>query len=447
MATAAAISSVPGLFKKSYGNIPTNLVPAGNVFQEDLPMDERKRVGESYVECVVLSHETGVTFGGSSAEVVDINPAIAGVVKQAELKDYQMILGSVIPFQTLSRSAEKGQQAFESASKHVVKNNLKSHHCFLEIALLYGQSDAGLGYVSYTSATYRGVAFTNGAATLNSIVFATGGVDTTNKHILLAPGSFAAGVWTGMDGVKVKQIATSDGSVVGSGKLVAVNSEYGYVTVDFTPTAATSATSHKLVFDGWENSLEMPGIFKIMQNTGTLFSISATTYPLWKASSYAAYSSGTTAGKLTFAKLQKAVAVAVNRAGLDTDVTVYVNPRSWETLLTEQAGLKSDDSSYSPEKAERGQKAIRFYSQNGLITVKASRHMKEGFALVLDLDTWSRFGSASVSFKVPGTDMELILPLTNQTGWSFRSYSSQCVLCSAPARNVLVTDINDEAAS
>jgi hypothetical protein len=440
------VSDVQGLFKKTYGDI-SNLVPAGLVFQEIMPFDKRKRVGESYIEAVVMSHETGITFGGCAAEVVDINPAVAAAVKQAELKDYQTILASVIPFQTLARSAERGQQAFESASKHVVKNNLKSHHAFLEIALLYGQSDAGLGYVSYTSATYRGVSFTAGAATLNSIVFATGGIDATNKYILFGPGQFAAGIWTGMEGAKVKQIVTSSGAVIGSGKLVAVNSEYGYIQVDFTPTAASSATSHKIVFDGWENSLEMPGVFKIMQNTGSLFGISAATYPLWKASSYAAYSTGTTAGKLTFAKVTAAIGVGVNRAGLDTDVTVVVNPRSWTTLLTEQAALRSIDQSYNPQQAEQGMKSIKFYGQAGLVEIKPSRHMKEGFATVLDLDTWSRFGSAEVSFKVPGMDMELIVPLENQTGFAFRSYGSKCVLCNCPARNILITDINDEAAS
>ena len=149
------ISSVQGLFKKFYGDI-NELVPSGYVIQEELKFDKRKRVGESYVEAVVLSNEVGVTYGGNSAEVVDINPAIAGVVRQAELKDYQTILASVIPFQVLSRSADAGDQAFLSASKHVVKNNLKSHAAFVEIALLYGQSAAGLGYVSFATATYRG---------------------------------------------------------------------------------------------------------------------------------------------------------------------------------------------------------------------------------------------------------------------------------------------------
>lgn len=441
-------STVSGLFKKVYGDNAKDLVPAGYVALELLKFDTRKRVGESYVECVVLSHEVGVTFGGSSADVVTINPAAAGVVKQAELKDYQIILSSVIPFQTLSRGAERGEQAFVAASKHVVKNNLKSHHAFLEIALQYGQSAAGLGYVSYTSATYRGVSFTAGAATLNGIVFATGGVNTTTKEILFHPGSFAAGIWTGMDGVAVKQVATSSGAVVGSGKLVSVNTEYGYIQVDFTPTAASSATSHKIVFEGMENSLEMPGIHKILENAGSLFGISAATYPLWKASSYAAYSSGTTAGKLTFAKIQAAIGVAVNRAGLDTDVVVLCNPRSWTSLMTEQAALRDYDSSYKSAAYENGSRAIKFYGQAGMVEIKPSRHIKEGFAEVLDLDTWSRFGSADVSFKVPGmNDEDLIMALPNQTGFAFRSYSSQCVLCSAPARNVLITDINDEAAS
>lgn len=438
------VSSVQGLFKKFYGEMH-DLVPGGFVFQEELKFDKRKRVGESYVECVVLSHEVGITYGGSTADVVEINPAGAGAVKQASLKDYQTILASVIPFQTLSRSAEQGDQAFLSASKHVVKNNLKSHHAFIEIALLYGQSDAGLGYVSYATATYRGVAFTNGGATLDGIVF-TAGVNTTTKEILLAPGEFASGIWTGMDGVKVKQVATATGLVVAEGKLVAVKSEFGYIRVDFTPIAATAVASHKLVFSGWESSLEMVGMFKILQNTGTLFDISAATYPLWKGTLYNSYQpGGTTPGRLTFAKLTEAVGQGVNRAGLDSDVMCVVNPRSWTTLLTEQAALRNYDSSYSSASLEQGSKTIKFYGQAGYVEIKPSRHMKEGYALVLDKDNWSRFGSAEVSFRIPGMDQELIIPLENQTGYAFRSFGSQCVLCSSPARSILIININDES--
>lgn len=441
---SSQVSSVQGLFKKVYGDLK-DLVPGGFVLQEELKFDQRKRVGESYVECVVLGAECGITYGGSSAEVVSINAAAAGAVKQAVVKDYQTILASVIPFQTLSRSAEQGQQAFIAASKHVVKNNLKSHHAFIEAALLYGQSDAGLGYVSYATATYRGVAFTNGGATLDSIVF-TAGVNTTTREILLAPGSFASGLWTGMEGVTVKQVATSSGAVVGEGQLQYVSSEYGYIRVSFTPTAATSTTSHKLVFSGWESSLEMIGMFKIMQNTGTLMEISAATYPLWKGTSYNAYQpGGTTPGRLTFAKVTEAVGQAVNRAGLDSDVLCIVNPRSWTTLLTEQAALRSYDQSYSPASVEQGSKSIKFYGQAGYVEIKPSRHMKEGHALILDKDNWSRFGSAEVSFKIPGMDQELIVPLENQTGYAFRSFGSQCVLCSAPARSVLISNINDES--
>lgn len=439
------ISSVQGLFKKFYGDLH-DLVPAGYVMQEELKFDKRKRVGESYVECVIMNHEVGITYGGSSAEVVDINPAGAGAVKQAVVKDYQTILASVIPFQVLSRSAEQGDQAFLSASKHVVKNNLKSHHAFIEASLLYGQSAAGLGYVSYTSATYRGVSFTNGAATLNSVVFATGGIDATNKYILFNPGSFASGLWTGMEGVAVKEVATSSGAVVASGKLVGVNSEFGYIQVDFTPIAATSATSHKLVFAGWENSLEMIGMFKILENSGTLFEISAATYPLWKGTTYNSYQpGGTTPGKLTFAKVTEAVGQAVNRAGLDSDVLCIVNPRSWNSLLNEQAALRVYDDSYKPAGLEQGARSIKFYGQAGYVEIKPSRHMKEGHSLIIDKDGWSRFGSAEVSFKIPGMDQELIIPLENQTGYAFRSFGSQCVLCSSPARSILVSNVNDES--
>lgn len=436
-------SQVQGLFRKVYGEVK-DLQPVKFTHQDMIPFSTRKRVGESYVEAVVLSNENGITLGGCDAEVIELNPAVAGVVKQAEVKDYQMVLASVIPFQTLSRSADRGEAAFASASKHVTKNNLRSHNNFLELMMLYGQSASLMGYVNYATATYRGVALTNGGGAINGITF-TAGVNTTEKAILLAPGEYASGIWSGAEGLLIQQIDAT-GLVVAEGKVLGSVSQYGYILVDFVPVAATSVTSHRLALLGQVDKMDMIGAVAILENTTTLFNLSTSKYPLWRGTTYNAYQpTTTTPGKLTFAKVMEAINNGIDRGNLDGDVVVTVNPRSWQSLVAEQNALATNKD-YDPRMAEAGFRAMRFYHMNGYAEVRPSRHVKEGYAFIWSLEDWSRFGSAAVSFSVPGAS-ELIMPLENQTGFAFRSYSSQCMFCAAPARSVLIKNINDEAAA
>lgn len=426
------------LFKKVYGDL-TDLLPEDYPLAKDIAFSQKQKVGEKYVEAVVLTHETGITLSATT-DAFELNPAIAGVIKQTEVTPYISVLPSIVPWGVISRTAGGGEKAFYEATKFITRNNLKSHSKFQEIFRLYGQSDALLGYVSYASQTYRGVSFVLGTGTLNGIAF-TNGVNTTTKNILLAPGQFASGIWVGMEGVKVNQVG-STGTILASGKLISVASEYGYITVDFIPVVATSTTSHRLCFDGMESAKDYVGIQKILSTTGTLFGIPTSSYSLWQGNVRDQLST-----KFTLNKFNSAVADCVNKGGLEGDLMVYLNPRSWATIASTEAGLRAYDKSYDKNEADNGFESVTFYSQNGKATFRSHRCVKEGDAFALHLPVWSRSGSAEVSFQVPGMPGEIIFPLSNQAGYAFRSYSDQYIFCHTPAHNLYFKNINDEAAT
>lgn len=441
--SAVSTPDVVNLFKKVYGKIH-DLLPEDYELQKDIPFSEKQKVGESWVEAVILTNEVGWTLGGSSMTAFELNPSSAGSVQQATVVPYSTVLSSVVPWGVISRSAGGGEKAFYDGTKHVVKNNLKSHGKLLEILRFYGQATALLGYVSYATATYRGVAFTTGTGTLtingNSVTF-TNGVNTTSNWILFGPGNFAAGIWVGIEGVVIQEI-DANGVVVKEGKMIAVDPLQGAIQTDFTPTAATSTTSHRICFKGQATASDMIGINNILTTTGTLFGINTATYSLWKGNVI-----NNQGQKLTLTGIQGAVAQAVARGGLDGDITLYVNPRTWANLIITESGLRMYDSSYKPGQAENGFEAITFWSQTGKITVKAHRMVKEGEAYGLHLQgDWSRSGSAEISFTVPGIPGEVIFPLQNQAGYAFRSYADQYIFCHAPAKSFIINNINDEAA-
>lgn len=427
------------LFKDVYGDLK-DLTPKDQRLSQDIPFSQKDKVGEKFIEGVVLTHETGFTLS-SSTDAYELASPRAGIVRQAEVTPYQVVLPSIVPWGVMSRSAGGGAKAFYDATKFIVRNNLKSHEKMLEIMRFYGQAASLLGYVSYATATYRGVSFTNGTGTLNGITF-TNGVNTSSKYLLLAPGSFSSGIWVGMEGIQVNQV-DSTGAIVASGSLVSVDADYGYIQVDFTPVAASSTTSHRLCFSGQENAQDIVGIQKILSTaSGNLFNIPVTNFSLWRGNNY------NVAGKLTLAKVNLAIAQAVNRGGLAGDLRVYLNPRSWGTLASTEAGLRVYDKSYDSKGFDNGAESITFFSQCGKVEFVPHRIVKEGDGFALYLPSWRRSGSAEASFSVPGAPTDqLIFPLENQAGYAFRSFSDQYVFCDMPAVNIYLSGINDEAAA
>jgi hypothetical protein len=431
-------------FKRVYGDL-TNLLPDDFPLAKYIPFSQKQKVGEKYVEAVCLTNEVGFTLSDST-DAFELNPAIAGAVRQTEVVPYISVLPSIVPWAVMSRSAGGGDKAFLDATKYVVKNNLRSHARLQETLRLYGRSPYLLGGVSYASQVYRGVAFTNGTGTLPNTRFGsltfTNGVNTAGKYILFGPGQFAAGIWLGMEGVKIHQVSSA-GVIQASGKLVAVDSAYGILKVDFTPVAASSTTSSRICFDGMQGSgKEYFGIEYILTKTGNLFGIDNTEFSLWSANQYDCQNQ-----KLSLQKFQEAVAGAVNKGGLEGDLDVWLNPRSWATIASTEAGLRVYDSSYKSSEAEQGFESVCFYTQAGKATFRPHRQVREGIAIAMHSPSWSRSGSAEVSFQVPGIAQDVIFPLQNQAGYAFRSYSDQYIFNHEPAKQIYFYNINDEAAS
>ena len=439
-ASNSSLTTIAGLFKRKYADL-SDVLPKGFPMQEAVKVASGVKDGESIQVGVQLSHENGVSFAGSDSQIT-FNDAQSGVVKQASINSVEQFVSTGILTSALSKAAGQGDQAFEAATKNRVAANLKSHMRFREHVMLYGRDTYGLGRVSYSSATFRGVSFTAGAGTIGGVTFATGGVNTSSKHILLDPDDIASGIWLGSEGMEVEEVETSGGTSVASGKVVSVDIRNGIVKVDFTPTAATSDGSHVLKLKGQRSSLDMIGAKKILTNTGSLFGIDASSYSMWAGNNKAI------SGKLTFAKLTDAIEQACD-FGLDRNVEVQVPFETWSDLLNEQAALRDYDSSYDPSKAKNGAKSLEFHFVNGMIKIVPNRFVRRSEVFVLAENDWNLYGaSASISMKVPGADGEdlIVAPITTNV-YTFRSYSASQVFCHAPRRSILLTGINPEATS
>ncbi len=440
--------STVNLFKKVYGDLH-NLLPQDFPLAREISFSEGYKVGDAFVEAFCLTNETGWTLIGESQDAAMINPAIAGIVKQSSVTPSRVVMRSVLPFGFISRSAGGGEKAFYDGTKHIMANHIRSHGRLLEALRLYGRADALLGYVSYapTGTVYRGATYSGSGNVIltkadgTTITF-TAGINAAEKAILLAPGSFASGLWVGLEGCIVKEVDSTN-AVAASGKLVSVNSDLGYITVDFTPTAASAvsgAGSYRLCYAGMAAQKDMVGITTIMTNTGVLCDINAAQYSLWRANNLNLGSK-----RFNLKAVQTGVALAVNAGALEKPLLILVNPRTFANLTTDEAAQRKYDSSYKPASANNGFEAVEYYAANGVNTIMPHRMVKEGEAYGLVKDDWIRSGSAEISFKVPGLDKEVIFPAENQTAWIVNSYSDQYILCRAPAKQIFWSGINDEA--
>lgn len=418
------MANLTGLFKEKYASQVETLYQRVSILKDDVAFVEGgSRNGNNYNAPVVMSPEQGFTYAAPSAtpSPVPLNAAVSMQMANAQVTPYQMFARCVLDYETANRSI--ANRAFEPAAVLQMTNVTEQANSRLELSLLYGQE--GLAVAASQAAT-----------------------SSTTTTVTFTAASWADATFGVSQGAPV-QFFTSAGALISSGAdsvftVTSVNVANKTALLTGTTTGSTAlaaaAAGAVMFFYGARTSAsvfnEMPGLSKIITNTGTLFNIDASVYDLWKGNSYAV------GGALNFGKLQSAVAIAVGR-GLVENVTVYINPKTWSNLLTEQAALRHYDSSYSTTTLQNGSKAIEFFSQNGKMTIKAHPFVREGDGFIVPPSRLRRIGSTDITFNAPGPsgEKEMFVDLPDAAGYQYKLYSGQTLFCSMPARTVKLTGI------
>jgi len=396
MAQNNNLTTLNGLFKETYAEKLEHIIPDGVKLLKSIKfVSKDKQNGNLYHQPVVLGLEHGVTYA-SSGDAFSLNEAISGSIKDAQVQGTQMVLRSVLSYAAASRAMAGGPTAFESSTKFLVGNMLRSMARKLEIELFYGQ--VGVGVVA----------------------------SLAGNVITITTAQWAPGVWAGAESMKldVRNGVVSRGTC----SVSSVDMDARTVTVDSAP--AGTAASDVLYINGSYGN-EFAGLHRILTNTGTLFNISAATYNLWKGVELDCGSA-----QLSLTKITSGVAKAVEK-GLDQDIKILVNPRTWSNLMSDQAALRKFDGSYKSEQAENGMSTIKFHGQNGVIEIEPSIHVKEGFAYGVVIDDLIRVGSSDITFKRPGQGDEFFRDLEASAGYELRSYCDQALFSSCPGKMIL----------
>lgn len=370
---------------------------------QKVPFSSREKVlGSLYHQPVVLGLEHGITYAGPNDDAFALDDAVNGVIKDATVQGSQMMLRSRLGIAAASRASSGPQAAFENATKFLVRNMLRSMARRLEVGMIYG--GVGIGEVD----------------------------SVAGSDIVILEAEWAPGVWAGSEQMKVDLYDVTSATLRGTAQVTSVDMDTRTITVDAVPAGVVA--TDKIYFKGAQGK-EAIGIHGILTNTGTLFGINAANYTLWKGNEL-----DLAGNPLSFARVQDGIARAVEK-GLDSDVSVMVNPRTWSDLLTEQTALRQYDSSYQVSVAEAGHQEIVFFGQNGKVEIVPSIYVKEGFAYILCVEEMMRIGSTDITFKRPDQGDTFFRELENAAGYELRAYSDQALFCYAPGKNTIISGI------
>ena len=439
MAAANTLTTLNGLFKETYADKLENLLPKGLQIQNDIKWAERAKMpGNKFHQPVLLSHEHGFTYaaagiqGTSSAGAFTLAAAVAGTTADATIVGTQMALRSQIDYESAARAASGGARAFRRTLDIVVENMFQSSRKRMEIDYFYGSSPLCRVDAAVTPA----------------------GTPVT-AICLVAMADWAPGIWAGMENAKItifegttstSQIpaaASHSGSISGVNLVKNGSNQYS-VTVEGTSTGAIAAGD--LFFwdtaggasgatSGTFSSNVFEGLFSIMNtSSGSLFSIPVSN-SLWQPNQTAI------GGALTYAGISDAVASVVAK-GLDEDLTLYVNPVVWASLM--QLENASDRISWvgnNPKSKTVGSDGVTYLAQNGKVTVKPSNYVKESHGFCIAPRLYKRIGASDLTFRLPDRGDEFFLHLQDKAGYELRAYVNHSLFTKAPGKGILLTGI------
>ena len=407
------------LLKKTFGP-PVDPIPSDDSIAKDVDfVPQDKRPGEKYTFPVRLQHEGGATYNVDHTAFT-IGSAIDSVEKTAELEGSEIAVYGNIPTGMMTKmNTSKGEsgRAYDQAMGRKLVYLMEVAELRRELSLLYGSGTGGLANLGVVEAVASAV--------------------STTLVVSITRASYIGGLWSQLIGLEF-DFYTSGGTHHTSNAamvLTGVNKTNTRLTFTGHATDVAAVLAADQIFFRGSRVKQCVGLQAILENTGSLFGISAATYPQWKAESYSV------GGALTFDKVVEGLAGA-SENGASDGVTLYVSGRQWTDLMTDEAALvrrmKDDQKSY-----KRGANSIEFESLVGPIKIKVHRYMKQGIAMAIPTKDAYRVGSTDITFRAPGSKNEWFYrELDAAMGCQVRCYGDQGIIHEKPYHCTLFTSIS-----
>ena len=408
---ADVVENLNTLAKEVFGDagVP-DLIPGMTKLQQLVKFSKADQLGLKFAQTVRLAYPNGFTHakGDGTAGAFSFNDSIGGTQARAELTGSQILLRDQMAYEDAAKLTGS-KQAFKEGTKYFFEGLQGSMRKRMEVELFYGSQ--GLSTIASVSGS------------------------STTRTWTLTTAQWAAGMWAGNEGMQMDvyngSTKINTNAVV---TLTSVDSVARTISVSGNATDLTNIIAGYTIYYVGAYGNEMTGLHGVLNNTGTLFNIDASTYALWKSTQYAP-----TSGALSFGKIKRAIALAVDK-GLDEDLVILMNPKAWDDVNSDIAALRRTDKS-EVKSVDVGHEEICFYSQNGKSLLVPSIYVKEGYAYGVVPQHWKRIGAADITFNTPGFGGEMFIHLQTKAGVESRVYSHQAIICMQPAKQFVISNI------
>lgn len=423
----------PG-FKERYGDWINPLPEEDTLAELGEFIKEEWRPGVAFNFPIKVQNEGGVTHNVDGSAFT-VNDAIDSVWQNARLDGATVLLCGNLPYDVNAKSSNgagpgsKGG-AFWKATDQKVESMMVSASLYRELNLAYGA-----GTASTIAASIGAVAANVSGTTL-----------TNGPTITITRATWAPGVWNQIRGHKV-DIYQSDGATLReSGVTVtsaATSGTQNRLVLTKSGSAVTVAAGDLIVLNG-QKAKSCYGLQAILENTGSLFNISASTYGMWQSCSFSAGSATLTRAKIG----QFASRIFPN--GLKNGGNLFVSGPTFADLGEEADALVqwTVQDGNAPKLKRQGTNRLEFASQIGPITIVNYIYQKQSLAFFVGNSEsggslFKRVGASDITFALPGTREWFWTELSAAAGSQLRCYSNQAGVLEIPYHCGEITAISN----
>ncbi len=421
--TNQTFSRFQNLTKRVYANKVNDLVPEQGTACEDIPFSQQAKVGDEYHIPVSLTREAGHTYNADGS-VFQLNRAIASATEVAKLRGNELVSRTTMAYSVMTRamtgtgSKEGDKRAFVNATKYQMQKLIKGAKFVREAGIFYG---CGSASTIPTGANW---------GVISSATDNTGTID-----VVISAATWSTGLWVGSEGMEFDIYTTAGVKQNAAGTAAAGDNVFKLTTVtpstrtlrfssNATNTADVTAGGGEVILPAGAYQKEQFGLASVVNTSGTVWNISNSSYYLWKPKTVVVGSS-----QLTFDSIQTGCAKAFE-VGYEGEIICYLNPYTWQDVADDEAAL-INYASKTGGKLEKGFSKISFVGQNGTITLKSHKLMKQGYAYGIPADMCYRVGSTDITFDMPGHG-QMMRELEDYAGIELRCYQDQAIFSEMP---------------
>lgn len=428
MADINTIATMNGLHKSVFGDRLEKAVPKFAKATKAISWDKEKEVGKEFKFPVILVSEGGISRSEPEDSGFDLQPPIAGVIREASLKPYAHCGRAKIAYSSAFQagaSDEVSKRAYATAAGTVIQNLLDSQmrECELDI-LGYGRD--GVGEVA--------------SAVANVITF--------------TDDSWNAGAWPGKLGHKIEAFSSraetstkrtglgSDSLGTGYYVITAIDIANKAITVDDDQNIVAGDFVYMRMMKSATVYKTMAGLKQILGSAGTLFGIDGATYELFSGNVYSV------GGNLSVPDVLAMLAQVAPKGG-EGEYDLWVSPLAYSVINADAASLVQFDGLKGGTYIQ-GSESLTIKGSTGVVKISSHTMMADGDGFLFQPEIFFRSGTTPPTLdrsKIQGGKgaggAQYFVDDPDAAAFVLRCWDSQFIGTAFPGRGLLVTDIDN----